>query len=143
MIQLGDPSDIFDPLGDCLLESLDKGRVLESLVVFLLEVVDGHLSSLLLALFVHGLDLWIMDQLDFWNNHILLTLDEVNFQLGEVFLDVLETGGGRATLVRHRRFDCLVGVEKGQKGVFDICGCKFEDVEIFSDEAKVEKLELL
>lgn len=86
MSELGNTSDIPDPFGHGLFQSLHEVWVLN----FVFEVISGQLSTKLLDLFVLGLDFWIMDQLDLWNHDILLVLDEMHLQLGQIFLYVLE-----------------------------------------------------
>ena len=61
----------------------------------------------------------------------------------KVLLDVLESGRGGSLSVNSRRFAYFIWVEKRQERVLDIGGCEFEDVEVFSDIANIDNLELL
>lgn len=87
MVQLGDASDVLDPLSDRLLEPLDEIWVLKPI----LKVIGRHLAAKSLALLALGLDLWLMDELDLRYDDILLTLEKMYLQLSQVLLDALKS----------------------------------------------------
>jgi hypothetical protein len=87
VIQLGDASDVLDPLSDRLLEPLDEIWVLKPI----LKVIGRHLEAKSPALFALGLDLWLMDELDLRHDDILLTLEKMYLQLSQVLLDALKS----------------------------------------------------
>lgn len=90
VVHLSDFSNVSDPLVDNLFKSLNKGGIFE----ILLEVVWLHLSLGLLAFFEPGNDLRVVNEIDVWHSDVLLALDQVNFELVQVLLDVFETLGG-------------------------------------------------
>jgi hypothetical protein len=65
---------------------LDKGGIL----YFILEIIRFHLNLLLLAFFESSLDFRIVDELNLWNDDMLLALDQIDFELSQVFLDVIK-----------------------------------------------------
>jgi hypothetical protein len=56
---------------------LDKSGIYK----ILLKVIGLHLNLGLLAFFEPGFDLRIMNELDLWNDDVLLALDQVYFEL--------------------------------------------------------------
>jgi hypothetical protein len=56
---------------------LDKSGICK----ILLKVIGLHLNLGLLAFFEPGFDLRIMNELDLWNDDVLLALDQVYFEL--------------------------------------------------------------
>lgn len=138
MVQLSDTSDVSDPVGHSLLESLHELRILD----FVLEVIGCHLSTKGLAFFRFESDVLIMLQLYFGNEDVLLALHEMDLELSQILLDVLETGGRWA----HVIFGTLVGlvrVEQRQERVLYVSSCQFKDVEVFTDVSEVDELQLL
>ena len=97
-------------------------------------------TLVLLAMLKSGFDLGIMNELNFWNNDVLLALDQVDFELVQVFLDVVEALR-RSGLSTH--FALFVRVEQRNKRVFDICSSELKDIEVFTDVSEVDDLHLL
>ena len=75
VVQLGDSSNIFDPLCDGLLQSRNKARVFEAV----LEVISGHVPLEGFALLALSFYLWVVNQLYLWHNNVLLALYKVYF----------------------------------------------------------------
>lgn len=133
MVELRDASDVSDPTSDSLLQLLDELRILDPL----LKVFGGQCATLLLALFVLDSQFLLVLQLDLWHQYVLLALNEVYFELGEVLLDVLEAAG-RSTVALA--FAELVRVQDGNEGVLNVSGSKLEDVEVLANEAEIDHL---
>ena len=87
VVHLSDFSNVSDPLVDNLFKSLNKGGIFK----ILLEVVWLHLSLGPLAFFEPGHDLRVVNEIDVWHSDVLLALDQVDFELVQVFLNVFET----------------------------------------------------
>jgi hypothetical protein len=75
VVQLGDSSNIFDPLCDGLLQSSNKARVFEAV----LEVISGHVSLESFTLLAFSFYLRVVNQLYLGHNNVLLALYKVYF----------------------------------------------------------------
>jgi hypothetical protein len=64
----------------------------------------------------------------------------MNFQLDEVFLNVIQTSV--AFVFGTLACAGLIGAEKRDQRIFYVAYCQFENVRIFPDEAQVEDLKL-
>jgi len=89
VLQLGDTSDVLDPLSDGIFKPFDEFWILAPC----LEVISIHLAPLSLALLVLGFDLWVLDELNVWHDDVLLALYKMDLQLAQISLHVLESRG--------------------------------------------------
>lgn len=87
MSELGDSSDVSDPVRYCLLKFADKLWILDSL----LEVISRHDKSAvaLELLIVLGSDLILMLEHDLRYKNVLLALNQVHLELREDFWNVV------------------------------------------------------
>lgn len=75
VVQLGDSSNILNPLCDGLLQSSNEARVFEAA----LEVVGGHVSLESFTLLALSFDLRVVNQLYLGHDNVLLALNKVYF----------------------------------------------------------------
>ena len=136
IIHLSNFSNVSDPLSDDLFKPLNKGGICK----ILLEVIGLHLNLSLLAFFKSGSDLRIMNELDLWNDDVLLALDQVYFELVQVFLDILKTLRSSSF---PAQFAQLVGIEQWDERVFNVCSSELKDVKVISDVSEIDDLHLL
>jgi len=87
MSELGDSSDVSDPVCYCLLKFADKLWILDSLF----EVISRHDKSTvaLELLIVLGSDLILMLEHDLRHKNVLLALNQVHLELRENFWNVV------------------------------------------------------
>lgn len=81
-----------------------------------------------------------MDKLNLWYDDVLLALDQIDFKLSQILLDILEALRGSSF---SSELALLVGVEEWDERVLNIRSSQLEDVEVFSNIAQVDHLHLL
>lgn len=101
---MGDLSNISDPLSDNFFKSLDEIRVLDPIF----KVIAAHLAPTGLALLSSGIDLWVVNEFDGWYYDILLALNKIDFELGQILLNAIEASRRAATLLSGNRFNLLI-----------------------------------